>query len=252
MLGIYLSGSGNTKHCVEKLMNLLDQQAVAMPIENEEAAKEIENHSFIILGYMTQYSNIPVMVRDFIREHKELWKGKEVFCITTMGLFAGDGTGCAARLLTKYGAKVVGGLQIRMPDSICDEKLLKNSAEKNREIISSADVRLEAAAEQMNQGNYPKEGLGVVAHMKGLFGQRLWFYNKTQHYTDKLKISDACKACGLCAEQCPMHNLTIQNGKVVVGDRCTMCYRCLNHCPQKAMTLLGKEVHQQYRVDLYH
>ncbi len=37
MVGIYLSGTGNTKHCIEKLLHLLDETALAIPIEKEEA-----------------------------------------------------------------------------------------------------------------------------------------------------------------------------------------------------------------------
>ena len=64
------------------------------------------------------YSNIPYMVRDFIINNSSIWKNKKVFCLSTMGLFSGDGTGCAARLLSKYDAKIIGGIHLKMPDSI--------------------------------------------------------------------------------------------------------------------------------------
>ena len=63
------------------------------------------------------------MVRDFIQENKEIWQGKKVFCMTTMGLFSGDGTGCAARLLKKYGATITGGLAIMFLFAGCVEGL---------------------------------------------------------------------------------------------------------------------------------
>lgn len=50
MIGIYLSGTGNTKHCVEKLLNFLDPDAVSLPLENPESAKMIEAEDTIILG----------------------------------------------------------------------------------------------------------------------------------------------------------------------------------------------------------
>ena len=39
MIGIYLSGTGNTKHCVERLLTLLDGQAEMVPIESKDAAQ---------------------------------------------------------------------------------------------------------------------------------------------------------------------------------------------------------------------
>ena len=199
MIGIYLSGTGNTKHCVEKLVCLIDDTAKCVPLEYPQIVSILEKRETIILGYPTQFSNAPFMVRDFIKKNDSLWKGKKVFCINTMGLFSGDGAGCAARILKKYGAKILGGLQIKMPDSVCDNKLLKKDIEENRQIVKNADRRIEQVAEQIRRGKYPQEGLSFIAHIKGLFGQRLWFYHKTRGYTDKLKISDACIGCGLCS-----------------------------------------------------
>lgn len=251
MIGIYLSGTGNTKHCVEKLLNLLDPDAVSLPLENPESAKMIEAEDTIILGYPTQFSNAPFMVRDFIEKNAVLWQGRKVFCVNTMGLFSGDGTGCTARLLKKHGAEILGGIQIKMPDSVCDSKMLKKDIEKNRQIVRDADRRLEQVAKAMKQGRYPREGLSFIAHIKGLFGQRLWFYGKTAGYTDKLKIGDACIGCGLCSRECPMGNIEIKDNKAVSGNRCTMCYRCISLCPQKAITLLGDQVLEQCRYEKF-
>lgn len=214
MIGIYLSGTGNTKHCVEKLVNLLDDTTRCIPLETPYIINMLENEN-------------------------------------TMGLFSGDGTGCTARLLKKYGAEILGGLQIKMPDSVCDSKLLKKGIEENRQIVKNADKRIEQTAEQIKRGIYPKEGLSFIAHIKGLFGQRLWFYRKTIYYTDKLKISDSCIGCGLCSKECPMKNIKMKENRAVPGKRCTMCYRCISLCPQKAITLLGKKVQEQCRLEKY-
>ena len=125
MLGIYLSGTGNTKHCVTRLVKLIDASADVVPLEDESVTDKIKRNETIILGYPTQFSNAPYMIRDFIQTHASLWKGKKMICVATMGAFSGDGAGCAARLLKKYGAVILGGVHIKMPDSICDSKMLK-------------------------------------------------------------------------------------------------------------------------------
>ena len=251
MVGIYLSGTGNTKHCISKLLKAIDPSVALIPIEDPQAVSLIKDNDVIYLAYPTQFSNMPYMVRDFINRNQDIWNGKNVFCLTTMGAFSGDGTGCCARLLSKYGAKVIGGLQVRMPDAVCDNKMLKKPLEENKRIVIEADKRLMAAAEEINNGNYPQEGLSFVAHIAGLFGQRLWFYNKTTDYSKKLKVSSDCIGCGLCAKNCPMGNLTIKEGKAVSNNKCAMCYRCISSCPVKAITLLGKEVYEQCRFEKY-
>ena len=242
MIGIYLSGTGNTKHCIEKLIGLLDTSAKSIPLEAKGIVEAIKNNDTIILGYPTQFSNAPYMVRDFINKNANIWKDKKLLCVTTMGAFSGDGAGCTARILKKYGATILGGLQIRMPDSVCDSKLLKKTAEQNKEIIIQADKKIESVVLQIKRGKYPKDGITFFSHLIGLFGQRLWFYGKTTGYTDKLKINKDCIGCRLCVSLCPMKNISIKNGKAVAGKKCTMCYRCISQCPKKAITLLGGDV----------
>jgi ferredoxin/flavodoxin len=249
VLGIYMSGTGNTKYCVERLIRKLDTDAVLTAVESKQTAEMIRMADLVVLGYPTQFSNMPLMVRDFIRQHPDLWDRKLIICLTTMGAFSGDGTGCAARMLKKYGAVVDGGLQVRMPDSVCDKKALKKSRQENHEIIVKAGIKIDQAAEQIKKGNYPKEGLGFFSHILGLFGQRLWFYSKTSHYASGLTIdSKKCIGCGTCAKLCPMDNIRMKavnapgsdkNAFVmaVPGTRCAMCYRCISLCPTRAITL---------------
>ena len=117
MLGIYFSGTGNTEYCVKLLSSLLEESET-VSLENPSAAKKLEENDTIIFGYPVQFSNIPYFVRIFIEENGEIWKGKKVFCLVTMGAFSGDGAGCAARLLEKKGAVILGGVHVKMPDSV--------------------------------------------------------------------------------------------------------------------------------------
>jgi len=250
--GIYMSGTGNTKHCVTSLLSIIAPEAEAVPIESADAAKRIKESSTIVLAYPTQFSNAPYMVRDFIEKNKSLWKNKKVLCMATMGAFSGDGAGCSARLLRKYGAEIIGGLHIRMPDSVCDNKMLKKTLEENRQLVKEADRKIADVGRKITEeGIYPNDGLSFGAHIAGLVGQRLWFYGKTANYTDKLKISDKCIGCGKCSADCPMNNLSIVNGKAVSKNKCAMCYRCISHCPVQAITLLGDRVYEQCTYEKY-
>ena len=247
---IYLSGTGNTRFCVSKLTKLLDENAPIVAIEDSAAVSAVKAYENVIFGYPVQYSNAPKMIRDFILENKEFWRGKSVLCVATMGAFSGDGAGCSARLFKKCGAAVLGGLHLKMPDSVCDSKLLKKSREEKLDIIRRAEKKINWAARDIKSGKYPRDGLGLFPHLIGLFGQRLWFYGNTRSYSDKLKIDKSkCVGCGVCLRLCPMKNLTIENQTAVPHGRCTMCYRCISQCPQKAITLVGEEVVEQYRLE---
>lgn len=246
MIGIYFSGTGNSKYALEVFLQSYDREAKAFSIEEDSVIEEVNAHEEIIFSYPVQYSTVPKILRDFVMENEKLWRNKKVFIIATMGLFSGDGAGILGRLLQKCGAELIGGLHLKMPDSIGDEKVLKRPMEKNIQLVRNAESKLRKAANAVKEGNPPQEGIGLLCRMAGFFGQRLYFGHKTKAYTDKLKIdAQKCVGCGKCAKICPMKNLALVEGKVAAGNQCTMCYRCVNYCPKQAITLLGKEVIEQ-------
>lgn len=162
---------------------------------------------------------------------------------------SGDGAGVSARLFKRYGAQIWGGLHLKMPDCICDVKALKRTPDQNKQIVIQAEECIKSAVYNLKNGTPTKNGLGFWCHIAGLLGQRLWFYRKTQAYSDKIQInSDTCIKCGKCALVCPMNNLSLSKGKIVANGRCTLCYRCVNQCSKKSITILGKKVMSQYSI----
>ncbi len=252
MTGLYFSGTGNTKHCVEEFVRCFDMHNKAFSIEIPELEQLLAGENLLVFGYPIHFSNAPKMVRDFIMNHSELFRGKKIFIIATMGLFSGDGAGCSARIFRKCGAEIIGGLHLKKPDCIGDNKLLKKSLEENQNLVRQADKKIHFAAEKLKEGKPLKEGLNILYHMAGLFGQRLWFYGETLSYKDKPDIdTDKCTVCGLCVKICPMKNLKKIDEKIIHRKRCTMCYRCVSYCPIRAITILGKKVHEQYLFEKY-
>ena len=252
MIGIYFSGTGNSKYAAELFCKELDKESGIYSIENEEAITAIKNADLVVIAYPVQFSTVPKIMRDYVTDHSELWKNKKVFVIATMGLFSGDGAGMLGRLLQSYGAKVIGGLHLKMPDSIADEKALKRPIEKNKELVKQAQQKIKESVKRLKAGDPTQEGIGVLYRMAGFFGQRAYFGHNTRRYSSKLKIdTDKCVGCGSCEKLCPMKNITIKDQKAVSGDRCTMCYRCINKCPKQAITLLGKRVVEQCGIEKY-
>lgn len=252
MVGIYFSGTGNSRYAAELFCNEYEEGTKVFSIEDDNLIRAVKNEEMLVFAYPVQYSTVPKILRDFITGNKELWEGKKVFVIATMGLFSGDGAGVLGRLLQKHGAKILGGLHLKMPDSIGDEKALKRSMEKNKELVKKAEEKIRRSVSLLKAGKPAQEGIGVEYRIAGFFGQRLYFGHKTRNYSDRLRVDkDKCIGCGKCEQLCPMKNIKVVDKKVVQNNRCTMCYRCMNHCPGQAITLLGKRVVEQSRIENY-
>nr|WP_315106890.1 EFR1 family ferrodoxin [uncultured Campylobacter sp.] len=209
---------------------------------DEGCGELLKCHGDIILAYPVYFSDLPQIVREFICENSANFRGKNVFIIATMEIFSGDGAGCAARILRRAGAKITGGVHVKMPAFILDVAIFSYSAQKNERLIKEANAKLERASEAFAAGK-PLQEVGILCRIAGLLRQRLWMkiWNKTPFAKRKPSLDTSrCNGCGECAKSCPMQNIKIAHGKAKFGERCTICCRCVNKYKQKAITILGK------------
>ena len=51
MIGIYFSGTGNTKYCLEKFVALYDRNIEITPLEDEGTIEKVAHHKDIIFAY---------------------------------------------------------------------------------------------------------------------------------------------------------------------------------------------------------
>ena len=76
MVGIYFSGTGNSRYAVEFFCNEYDETAKSFSIEDNNIVEAVRNEEMFVFAYPVQYSTVPKILRDFIIKNKELWKNK--------------------------------------------------------------------------------------------------------------------------------------------------------------------------------
>lgn len=252
MIGIYFSGTGNSKYCLEYFLECYTDDYKIFSVEelnnNKELINEISKDENIFISYPVYFSSVPRILMEFVNNNRSIFNNKKVFIIATMYMFSGDGAGVLARELKKYKANIIGSLHLKMPDSISDGKLTCKTAENNANMIRKTKLKIEETVKLLKNGKYPKDGLSFLSLMLGYLSQRAWFGNRD--FSNKLKIDvNKCIGCGKCVKLCPMSNLNLnENKKSCSNNNCTLCYRCVNECPFQAITLFGKKVFSQYSI----
>ena len=80
MIGIYFSGTGNSKYILDVFLRSYDQGKKARSqfytIEEPKVTEAIRKNEEIVFSYPVQFSNVPKIVQDFIVRHAKLWKRK--------------------------------------------------------------------------------------------------------------------------------------------------------------------------------
>ncbi len=69
----------------------------------------------------------------------------------------------------------MGGVHLKMPDCIGDERALKRTVRQNHELIEAAGDKIKKAAEGLKGNRPPREGLGFGYHAAGCLGKGCGF-----------------------------------------------------------------------------
>ncbi len=242
-LFLYFSGTGNTKYAVTKLADLLEQNPSVYSIEEDiDFDSLIQTADRILIGYPIYGSDIPMIMRDFLRKHLDSFQYKQIMTLATQMMFSGDGGALACYFLKDANVKCIASMHINMPENIADFKLFKiKTDEESQSVFQKAERKIEMYAKKILSQKKIKTGRRFFSRPLGYLTQRAYFRPFHNSMQKAWKVNEnTCITCGICVNNCPVHTLELIDGKIESKGECTLCYRCVNLCPTQSIKILGK------------
>ncbi len=138
---------------------------------------------------------------------------------------------CMDSLLVRNGSKLMYYFDLQMPGNC-----IESSAEENAQRLAAAPAIVEDIGKQILARTQNFKSRRKAA--KDNIVEKSWFYKKKRsaaiNSVTTFEITSDCNGCGICANICPVQNISITDGKAVHGDICAACYGCVHWCPKHA------------------
>ena len=207
---IYFSGTGNCKYVAKQIAAAVGDKAVS--VENSDGRIALKKEENLGIVFPTHFWEMPAIMRAFMEKASITAEGENyTFAIATYGTTPGCSGTDAKKLMRKKGIDLIAAFSLKMPDNWTPMFDLSD-AEKVRRQNVEADKNLAVLI-----GNIKARVKGNHATPKAPYFVRTMsdkMYLKARR-TSNFYVEDTCIGCGLCAKQCPVQAIKIQNGKPV-------------------------------------
>ncbi len=242
---IYFSGTGNTEYVARKFSYINNIKCYSIE-EEVDFDNLIKSSDIICLCYPIHHSLPPIIMKEFINQHYDLFKNKKIMSLATQQMFSGDGAYSINRYLPE--CRIIYTEHFNMPNNIGNipfwSKLTKSEFES---CINRVNKKIIKITNDINAEKIKLKGSSSIA--KAIGSTQSNSENRMEKKRDSIKISNKCILCKKCVVQCPKKNLFYESNQIKYKNLCTFCYRCVNICPTKAITvLIHKPIEFQYDV----
>lgn len=230
------SGTGNTKKICSLYKKEFEAKGVATTVCSVTGDFNLpEPNGFDLVGfaYPIHAFNAPKIMLDFAKqlqiENKEyfiLKSSGEPLKINNISSLKFNG------ILKKKGCKCFAEYHYVMPYNM----IFRHTDEEATKMWNTAQGLAKVEANEVL--NHTEHRLKRIP-----FGRFLAWVMRIEHGAMRVngkyfKIdADKCIDCGACIKNCPVGNITKEDGKFKFGDKCLMCTRCSFNCPTDAFNI---------------
>lgn len=244
---VYFSGTGNSRFCAQRIAAALqdEQLDAAGHIRHGIAADLITGKPWVFVS-PTYAWQLPLVFADFIRSGS--FSGStDAYFVMTCGGDIGNAAETIRELCREKGLTFRGVLPVVMPENYIAMFDVPGPEEAVKIVRAALPVVDQAVSYILQGADFPEVPVGMKDKAKSSTVHKV-FYQKFVKAKD-FYATDSCTGCGLCAEQCVLNNIALENGRPVWSDRCTHCMACICGCPAEAIEYGKKSLGKpRYRV----
>jgi len=235
----YFSGTGMTKHVVERLADEIKSRHVSVDCFKIEAVNgrnvALSDYDALIIAYPTHSLNAPKIVADFVKQLPKSNSGTNTFIIHTCSADDAVNYGSSDLLikrLSKKGYCICYNRLIEMPSNFAnkhsEQQAIKTLAAANDSVARIAEDIIALKPYPSKERHLGLRALTWLARIEW-FGAPIigkFFYAK-----------DGCDCCGKCVDNCPKKNIVMKKGAVGFKWSCGICMRCIYQCPKNIISV---------------
>lgn len=233
MLGIlYFSSTGNSLFIAKKVKERFGGNIIYIPTYQGNGS---EFEKIILVTPIHSYG-MPAFVYDLI---PKLDKTKELIIIQNYGGMIGGANYLTYQYAKNNGLNIKSVYTMKMPESftlyIQVPKFYLNSA------LKKSNGRIEKILNMIENENW-------IVPKKCKTREAKYLKNKSNWHLigERFSCTENCVKCGKCVQICPVHNISLKDGKIEFGNKCIACLGCYHRCPKKAITYLNKKKKFRY------
>ncbi|MBI4857471.1 MAG: 4Fe-4S binding protein [Acetobacterium woodii] len=244
----YFSATGNCQHVATRIATATNDEIFSMTdgLKNDLPRFQIKPDEAIGIVAPTYFIGLPTLVRDFLASLELITEQKPyTYFVATHGTTCGNTGAMVNDVMAAKGFPLDARYSIKMPDTWTPIFDLTDQA-KMKKINDKADLLIDAVIDQIK---HKAHGDMMKHKTPGFLARRYYRSYDKQRTTNHFHVEDSCVGCGLCAKQCPVDAIAMQNGKPVwIKEQCVMCLGCLHRCPKFSIQYgQNTKKHGQYR-----
>ena len=252
MVLFYFSGTGNSEYMAKFFCREMKTKCYSIE-EEVDFSTLMASNDVIGFCYPIYGSRLPRNMRQFVSSHLEDLKGKKLIIFATQWGFSGDGARALTDLLPKGHVEIIYAEHFNMPNNLTNSVWFKEMSKKKMEAkMARAETRMLVACENIKTGIVKRRGFSTVSKFLGAFQGNAWQKKSSSvelitgsmeaKVATSVRVDDACIACSICVDACPVKNLSLEQGVINHHNNCVGCFRCVNVCPKRAISVMLKRM----------